>query len=557
MALTQNVGVGGLYPTGRSPLVVDFSSTQRAITERLIKREQERIDRDRSEQEKGEKAILEALSFESVLGATDAMQIKHLENLDEFSNKWTELYAENEGKLSTPMLLAMSKDKNKLQANLNNMKTNVKKLEMVQQEFRNDPYGQKWDPTEFRNAVDRGEMNNPDFDWSTTLIPRELSVMEILSSPQMGQYVKSVRDRASVGITPRADGVLEQTSSNTPILDEEFRSFIESPIGKRFVKPDGSNLQQVRDEWNAIMKVEKKQETFSPAIVREQRLTAAAEAKANQVPGLNEKSPYYNNMVTANERLTRIYNLDERGLNALRGKEIKADDGSKITVNNSDFYDISFNKDGGVNLQLLGTSTSGGKTLKKWKTIVIDPNMTPEDKKNWMIQQWELSPDAISDGKQIPVDLSRYLSPDFKVDGISMARIPALDIIKDRIVNPSRDEELYTDAREVASFVRDTFDGLVKTEGAGYINRRNKLTVDGQPYDLRKKQSRIELGDYLTTKVNELMRNAMTPVDMGEEAPTETFDDEVEDAISKLMEGAKMSREEAIQYLEDALTEEE
>lgn len=242
-------------------MVLDTAATQMAITERMIKRESERIGQEKDYMKESQKAILDALSYEAVLGASDNMQMKHLENVNALESKWADVYAQSDGKLSMQQLAELKKDQRKVEAERMNMQTNVRNFELTREAMLNDPQGKLWTPESFEKFaqyVKEGKVGDPTVDWMGVLSPRVRDLPELLYDELSG-YRENALANVDIGqINVNEDGSINWGENNFRALTENFNALFNSRAGQNVFRQYASTMgpekakEQLFNEFKAV-----------------------------------------------------------------------------------------------------------------------------------------------------------------------------------------------------------------------------------------------------------------------------------------------------------------
>lgn len=222
MAIRQNIGTGGLYPTGINPQALDFRATQEAMSQSLINQSKARIQQEKDFMNESEKAILNSLSFEAVQGLSDQVQQNHLKNYNELTDKWTNIYRERGGKLSDFDQLALKKDKMKMDAETSNLKTNVEQFRFAQKEILAHPF--LYDPesvTRLANITNKGLIGLNES--ANVLVPLKrtpLDYIENIHKPELERFAKQTDTEISMARSRQ--GIVTALKDNERRLGEWY-----------------------------------------------------------------------------------------------------------------------------------------------------------------------------------------------------------------------------------------------------------------------------------------------------------------------------------------------
>ena len=152
---------GNMFPTGASPFSTDLATPMNAITDRMIKTRLNQIAQDRSEVAQNEKNMLEALSFETVQGLSDQVQVAHLAKVEDLTNAGAELMAKRKGKLTYQDQLWIKQQQRKVETDIANMKSDVQAFAQIQKDITTNPdkFGENFDVDATVAAMDQYRKN--------------------------------------------------------------------------------------------------------------------------------------------------------------------------------------------------------------------------------------------------------------------------------------------------------------------------------------------------------------------------------------------------------------
>lgn len=222
MAIRQNIGTGGLYPTGIAPQAFDFTRTQEAMSQALINQSKARIQQEKDFMNESEKAILNSLSFEAVQGLSDQVQQNHLKQYNELTDKWTNVYRERGGKLSDFDQLALKKDKMKMDTQTANLKSNVEQFRFAQKEILAHPF--LYDPESVRRLADvanKGMIGLPES--ANILVPLKrtpLDYIENIHKPELERFAKQTD--TEISMAKSRQGIVTALKDNERRLGEWY-----------------------------------------------------------------------------------------------------------------------------------------------------------------------------------------------------------------------------------------------------------------------------------------------------------------------------------------------
>ena len=322
-------------------MVIDTSATTRAITERMIKREQERISQEKDYAKESQKAILDALSFEAVLGASDEMQLKHLENVNMHQDKWADIYAESGGKLNMQQLAELKKDERKIQSELMNMKTNVKNFELVQKEILSDPGMEVYSEEthkRFKDAV-AAKKTGTDFDWLSVLVPREPGFIEMMDK----DYGKGLAELAkltdkALSIESTKEGKVKILENNVRQVTERFEAYKHEPKFRKYMEREGITEDEARERFINRYSYKNILDQFNKDIYgwsQKQTSTLPEETQkaVSQYGWENVKPELTGNLMQINESLERVTLADKKAIEGLVNNYVPELSGSPDRIN--------------------------------------------------------------------------------------------------------------------------------------------------------------------------------------------------------------------------------
>ena len=258
MALKQNIGTGGLYPTGIAPQALDFTQTQQAISQALISQKKEEIKQKKDLMSESEKALLNALSFESVQGLSEKVQLDHLKRYEDFTSRWTEEYRKGDGILSNPQQFQMLKEKRQLDKTTADLKYGVARTAEAQKEFTLHP--ELYDPetaVRLKNVIDNGLQGLPES--YNILIPRQIpwtTYFDAQYKPEMESISKQFNTSIAKdnSISGRLKAIKENEQKASELYDLAVKrtpNIMKGVSREEFIKTKGINYST--ESYNAAL----------------------------------------------------------------------------------------------------------------------------------------------------------------------------------------------------------------------------------------------------------------------------------------------------------------
>jgi hypothetical protein len=558
MRTRQNIGVGGLYPTGRSSTVLDFQDTSRAISERLIKREQERIGQEKQYMQESEKAILDALSYEAVIGASDAMQLKHLENVNNTQDKWAQIYAASDGKLSITQLAELQKEKRKVESERVNMQTNVKNFELVQRELLSDPQAEKWDKTsfdKFQQNVNAGKVGDPTVDWLDVLTPRQRDLSEMLDKEFKNYKQSAITNIDKTGYTVNPDGTITWNENNKRVLQSSFDALFNSRAGQgKFMEYGGTPEAKVR-----------MQNEFRESVIRDMQLgqfSAPAQRNLMQGQGIDNE---YTRKYPQLRGLSKTHTDTAVYLNDIAEGALQLDEDVVKLLSRQPLS--SFGVPANVSIQRVN-----GKDYIVWRNQQTNAQLKsleiPENRKGNEEAIKKFKVELLADykaiaGKDKPGGTDWVIPNwgEFKTSGRAArpAQVTTIERLlddgnKDSIAKGADKDKDYIDI--VADRIGKLIPGIEIKKTTGWGKRRITITApneDTETFNLKEESGRRALKDYISRKVNWDERvQTLMPEGVAEQAAPGGLTPEQESIIDMLLakpENEGWTREEIIEHL--------
>lgn len=492
----QYMRPGGLYPSGRSPMVLDFQDTSRAITERLIKREQERISQEKGYMQESQKAILDALSFEAVQGASDAMQLKHLENLNKTHDKWAKIYAESDGKLSMPQLAELQKEKRKVEAERMNMQTNVKNFELVQKEILSDPQAKKWDSSSHERFAELAKSNrvgDPTVNWLEVLSPRQRDLSEMLDDELVGYKEQLLANIDINGYTPNEDGTITWNENNRRLIDSTFNAMFNSRAGQDIFRQYGGTEEakaRMKNEFESTAIRDRRQAKFDYRAMPKEGNTSEI---ANKYGWKNLSQSQIDNMVYFNDFAEKVLRLDQNTLNLLKTSNITGV-GVPAAVEIVDDY-----------IMVTGKKPASGSP--PFIRIPIPKDRTnKQEVRDFKLSLLRMIPALGS--KQVPSNIASYVVEDWDEVATTVPASPMRLNSINKILETGKLSSVMSDTdgktmrKEVADRIKQLVpDAQVRTLNIG---ERVLITTDGKEveYSMKREEDRKKLQKWIGEQVD-------------------------------------------------------
>lgn len=401
MAVRQNIGVGGLYPTGRSPLVLDLGSTASAISQRMIKREEQRIAQDKDYMSKSQQEILKALDFEVVQGLSDNIQLEHLKEVDGLTAKWAERYAANDGKLNVQQLAELKKDQRGVEAKLGKMQEDVKMVAFAQNELKKPTARQLWDDQSWLNLKDyvtKGMVGSGGA--MEILVPREPSFIEHIQGTykqQMANLEKRISMRMQ-GVNTE-EGRIMATKDNLDAANNMWEALKQQPDVSAYVEKIGE--ESAKEQFLNAYGFSLADQKFNSQLFRAGQTSASSDdyyARKYGWGGLPKDKK--ENMIVVNDLLEKIKRVDKGALDELKSYSVK----------NIGFpADVYYTKDG---LVIEGFPKGAAGTIPKLEIPWPKDPTSERDWVNFKAKVWE-NVNMFSAG-QIPDNKTKYIVPNWE-----------------------------------------------------------------------------------------------------------------------------------------------
>ncbi len=535
MAIRQNVGIGGLYPTGRAPLAVDLATPTAAITQRMIKREEQRIAGEKEQISANQQAILKALDFETVQGLSDKIQTEHLENLNKVWNNWAEKFASKQGKLSFADLKELQDDKRKIESNLGKMQADVKTFAFAQNELSKPNARQLWDEQSWLNLKDyanQGKVGSGDA--INILVPRQPSFIEHIQSrykSQMSALEKRISNRM-LGVNTE-EGRIMATKDNLEAANSMWESLKQQPDVKQYIGQIGET--QAKEQFLNAYGFSVKDDYFSQGVWKEGRKgTEPTNDYYYRKYGWDIDKEQTENLVFFNDVAEGIRRADKDIIESLTGVIDRG-------LGNLDA--VEYKKIGDEEFILLMPSDE----KKKPQRIKLPPkDASPTTVRNF--KKMILDRFQSINGKQIDKNIMKYIEPDWDDFTGSEPVMPmALKIATEGLLALPNAYEEGEFADTAIKYITDALPDVEveKAKGRLGISKSNyKInvtdpSVEGEQktkeYDLRKVEDRQALSDWIIQKSNykEAMQDRWNP-NAGEEQRKENVE-----SMEKLVEAAR------------------
>ena len=336
MAIRQNIGAGGLYPTGIAPQAMDFTQTQQALSQALISQKKEEIKQKKDLMSESEKAMLEAMSFESVQGLSEQAQLDHLKRYEDLSSRWTKAYKEGSGILSNPQMFQMQKEKRKLDIETSNMKYRIAQVQKAQQEYNTHPLN--YDPqsvANLKNIFDKGLQGLVDA--SNVLVPRQVAWTEYVDN-QYKPELTSIGKQANTAISmaKSRQGIVEALKDNSRRIGELYDTAAKTTPN---ILRDRSGQPVSKEEFINTYKTQYSTESFNASLDRTNR--------AGSGSGLAKKQELYPTQV-GDETIFNLPNTMGQSVKKYKvGSAIDPKTGEEVVINDAiDVEPIGFTSDG-------------------------------------------------------------------------------------------------------------------------------------------------------------------------------------------------------------------
>lgn len=500
-------------------MVLDFNDTSRAISERLIKREQERISEEKDHIKESQKAILDAFSFEAVRGASEQMQLKHLENLNSVTDKWSKVMADSGHKLNYKQMLELQKDKQSVEAMRMNMATNIKEFETAQKVLLEDHNAMIYDESSheaFAQAYKEGKMGDPEFSWLNILKPRQRGLSEYLDK-ELSPYKASALANIDVrGYTISPDGTITWNENNERFLKSSFESMFSTPLGQRIYKSYGGTpeaKERMKNEYDESLKRDMQKEQFS---YQAQRNFMQGAASSNAIArkygwsGLNDEQTA--NMTHFNNFAEKVRQRDRATLEILKSRPIPYI-GTPLSVDIDDNGDI-----------VITGKPGSDKIPPRIVLPVPDENATEDQVKEFKMGLINLAPGF--SGKQIPSNVANYVVADWKEAGTIEPTAPKI-LRQTREYLSTGNESALVGTEPTRKKLAARIERLVPGVRTRTLSYGNKVIItegdETTEFSLNKTSDRKALSDWIEARVG--WKTQVSPEEEeGAEEPESSFD---------------------------------
>jgi hypothetical protein len=369
MAIRQNIGTGGLYPTGIAPQALDFRASQEAMSQALINQSKQRIQQEKDYMNESEKAILNSLSFEAVQGLSDQVQQNHLKNYNELTDKWTNIYKERGGKLSDFDQLALKKDKMKLDSETANLKSNVEQFRFAQKEIMAHPF--LYDPESVKRLTDvstKGLVGLPES--ANVLVPLARTPLDYITNIHKDELSKLAKQTdTEISMARSRQGIVSALKDNERRLGDWYDVKVKENPGlfgriskEDFVKAEKTNYNT---------------ESFSGSLYSTDRRSSGADKNAiNYTP-----TPFEHKGSGTKYNIVQIpSNVSKADQNFFINKAVNKDTGEIVQLDQNKASLLGVDVDKGVIL-LEGL---GAKAERGGKQLFIKEGVPPaKDDEGW------------------------------------------------------------------------------------------------------------------------------------------------------------------------------
>ncbi len=396
----RNIGMNP-YPTGRSPMAFDLSRTTDAISQRLVKREQQRIEEDKSEVSENMQMMLKALDFETVIGLSQKVQEEHLDNVSELHDKWAGVLSESGGKLSLQQKKDLMNDKLKVETTLGNMKADVETFKLVQEKMKDPNAWYYYTPEtfeRFRDYAENGKIGSGD----------ALNIIE-MRRPEMAEYISHRYKDGVNRLEKRFDtmmqsvnteeGYLAAVRTNERAAESMWDAIKQDPEIQRHIAEEGE--QAAKDKFMGMFSFSLLDEKFNRDLFRA-GAGGSSGSYYSQKYGwdITDKS-LLENMVVANDFAERIMRLDKGAMDELIGTNYP-----NFGIINEVSVDSS---DGDYYLHFVSTPTKKGEVSEFSKKI---PNRDDASAVK-QFKRFIINLSKITGGKQDPSEIYKYIEADW------------------------------------------------------------------------------------------------------------------------------------------------
>lgn len=487
MAVRQNIGVGGLYPTGRSPLVMDLSSPASAITQRMIKREEQRISQEKDYMTQSQQEILKALDFEVVQGLSDQIQLEHLKEVDSLQDKWASKYAESGGKLSINQLAELKKDQRGIEGKLGKMQADVKTFAFAQEQLKNPRARDLWDEQSWINLKEYAQSGKIGSGGAIEiLVPREPSFIEYIQGTYK-QQLANLEKRISMrmqGVNTE-EGRIMATKDNLDAANNMWESLKQQPDIRRRVESIGED--EAKEQFLNAYGFSLQDQKFNAQLFRAGQTKQESEDYYNKKYGWGAlPKDQRENMVVANDFLERVSRGDANVL-----KEILT-----YNVSGIGFPDDAYYSDQGL---VIVSKPKGKDGEQDTKVIPWAPNMHDERQRQ-VFKKLVFDAVDIFSGKQEPLNIMKYIVPNWEeIKEVNPYTPPPIKAIREALETGESPKNFRKD---IAEAIEGFFDDIKVDDK--YFGDRVIITEPGKKpveYAVKTATGRKKLLDWFNSKV--------------------------------------------------------
>jgi hypothetical protein len=489
MAVRQNIGTGGLYPTGIAPQALDFTRTQEALSQALIGQTKERIKQQKDLMSESEKALIKAMDFESVQGLAEQAQLDHMKRYQDLTSRWTEEYKKGNGILSMPKQMEMMKEKRKLDIDTSNMKFRIEQVHKAQQEYNAHPLN--YDPqtaVNLKNIFDNGLQGLVDA--SNVLVPKQVAWTEYVDNTYKHE-IGALKDKLSTAIS-MADSRIAKTEAIKQNLKETGDLYDTALKATPNILKDSSGRTVSKDEFIKTYGTNISTESINSGLYSTDRRSSGRGKTETNLENVN----YVNNI------LEGLIQFDERSKDAINNLSIQGG-GDVVRMN------FGKNDEGKDVLRITGSrkeqaKTAGGKSVNVPYTRDI---VYPTDLNDAQaVHDWKLSVYKamnLLSGKQEPVDIAGKIVPfnkSYEHSGQYFEdpdRKAAYNAVESELAKPKPKKE------DLATLLNDLNIGSeANTNWFWIAGNKIEVTDNGEKttYDLSSSKDKKALKEYVQSK---------------------------------------------------------
>lgn len=484
--MTTRDGIGSGYPTGRAPMAFDLSPVIAALTQQNIQAEKQRITEEKTTISENQANILKALDFETIAGLGEQVQLGHMKNVNDLTNKWAERFSQNDGKLSFRDKAELKADQHKVEAKLLTMKTDVEQLKTIQDALTK----KQWD-----NAL------YPDMDLDATA----KAVTEYLPYVGKGQAMQTFKTRelmpyeVAYNIAPELiDNLIKSVSTSFKNVNSKEGMLTAYYSNLQKIKEFADEMMRSNPEFrSAVMKNAAKtnRNPNDVALENMQKLSgidyykdmyiSGMEANANRASSAESKQK---NIDLANKITEGMYSLDENimrdniqslmkisGAKSLKGTTIIEEPDKQLTNVTVRFIDSNDNEKT-ISFPIMWNPTEEERLLQKQ---FIFENFVPASLKTG------------TNGVKMT-----DIQPNWQIQGhkpVTHERSSKVDAINSALKQMKENNFTKTSKNNFITALEQRFPGKIETKGFTLFTGATEFKFDGEDFNLSNPESVAQL----------------------------------------------------------------